>query len=384
MSRLERRRGLVAAIACVSVAGIAMGLTYPLLSLILEARGTSRTLIGLNAAMPALAMLIFSPLIPRLATAAGIKPFILACLVTEASMVLLLKTFDGLAYWFPIRFVMGASVVGLFVASETWINQLAVERSRGRLMAVYNMILSAGFVLGPLLILVTGIEGWAPFLVGAAFIAAAVVPLVWGGGAVPALTGRSSFGVLAFIRIAPSLAAAVLVMSVVEGAAGSLLPVYGVRSGFSADLAVVMLSTLLMGSIALQLPVGWLADKVDRYRVMVACGAGAAVGAVLIPFAVASGLLLWPVLFLWGGFVAGIYTVAMTIVGERFRGAELITANAAFGVLWGLGGLVGPSLAGVAMDLWDPHGLMAVLAASCFLFVALTAFRQARRQGRGT
>ncbi len=384
MSPGERRRGLVAAIACISVAGIAIGLYYPLLSLILESRGTSRTMIGLNSAMPALAMLMFSPLIPRLATAVGLKPFIFACLATEASLVLLLKAFDDLVWWFPIRFAMGISAVGLFVAAETWINQLALERTRGRLMALYNMTLSAGFVLGPLIILITGIEGWAPFVIGAAIIALAVLPLVWAGGAAPTLAGRSSFGVLAFVRIAPSLATAVLVIAVIEGAAGALLPVYGIRSGFGTDGAALILSTLLLGSIALQLPIGWLADKVDRYRTMMLCGVGGAGGAILLPFVIDRGPLLWPVLFFWGGLAAGIYTVAMTIVGERFRGAELITANAAFGVLWGLGGLAGPALAGAAMDLWDPHGLMAVLAVTCILFVALTAARQWRRRGRET
>ena len=58
------------------------------------------------------------------------------------------------------------------------------------------------------------------------------------------------------------------------------------------------------------------------------------------------------------------------MAGERFRGAELITVNAAIIIAYGLGSLVGPVLGGGAMELWNPHGLLAMLT---LLFAVLTA-----------
>ena len=47
----ERVAAIAAAIACVAVVGIGLSLSIPLLSLEMERRGASSTLIGLNTAM---------------------------------------------------------------------------------------------------------------------------------------------------------------------------------------------------------------------------------------------------------------------------------------------------------------------------------------------
>ena len=78
----------------------------------------------------------------------------------------------------------------------------------------------------------------------------------------------------------------------------------------------------------------------------------------------------------------GIYTVVMTLAGQWFRGQELATAMAAFGVFWGLGGVAGPLVSGVAMDLWNPHGLPAVFLGVAVVFVAVSLWPRWRHPAR--
>ncbi|MDP6705062.1 MAG: MFS transporter [Alphaproteobacteria bacterium] len=378
-----RRRILTAIVVCMAVYGITLGMTAPLLSLILEARGTERTLIGLNAAMPALAMLLVSPLIPRLVGGIGFRPFLFGCLAIELATFLALPVFDHLYAWFAIRFVMGASGGGLFIVAETWINQIADDKNRGRIMGLYVTVLAGGFAAGPLILVVTGTAGWTPFLVGAGFIAAAMLPLTRTGADAPVLEGRASFSILRFIAIAPTLAGAVLVFAFVETTLFALMPVFAVRSGAAEATAAIMLAVLTVGNVAAQLPIGWAADRWDRYGVMIACAAAGLAGALLLPLLIGTGAALWLMLLVWGGLLPGIYTVAMAILGQRFRGDDLITANAAFGVLWGVGSLAGPALGGAAMDLWDPHGLPATLAVASALFLVVALVRHAGRGRRG-
>ena len=92
--------------------------------------------------------------------------------------------------------------------------------------------------------------------------------------------------------------------------------------------------------------------------------------------------LMWLGLGLWIGLFSGTYIVAMTIVGERFRGADLVTANASFGFLWGLGILTGPFLSGTAMDIWDPDGFPGVLAAVTAMVLAVALYRRWQVRGR--
>jgi MFS family permease len=372
----NRQRSLVAIIVCIAVYGITVGLTQPLLSLILEARGVDRTLIGLNAAMPAFATLAFSPAIPALLKRFGIRPFLYGCIVGDLSLFMSLKLFDQLYLWFIIRFLMGATIAGLFVASETWINESAAEHNRGRVVGLYAAAMSASFALGPTIIPITGIDGWTPFVAGALFIGLAAVPLWFTGNQVPSLKGETSFSVLSFLFVAPTLGLAVLLVGFMESTVMALLPVYGVRSGLAAGSAALMLTAVGIGGVALQWPIGWLADHANRYLVLVLCAAGGGVGALLLPLLIGRGEIFWAMLFVWGGIFAGVYTVALALLGERFRGAELVTANAAFGLLWGLGGLAGPSLAGIGMDILDPDGLPVVLFLASGGFILLAVCRR--------
>lgn len=381
LSKDARRRSLIAAIACVSIYSVTMGFSLPLISLILESRGLDRSINGLLAATPSLAMLLVTPMIPRLIARAGLKPFLLVCIGFDLMLFLLLPAIDHLFAWFVIRFLMGATVAGLFVAGETWINELAEEATRGRTMGLYAMVVAGGFALGPLLLPLTGIHGWLPFLAGSAFIALATLPLLLGRPASPAFSSDPAWTVLGFFAVAPTLCAAVMLSAFKDAAGMPLIPVYAVRMGVDQDAAALMLSVIGVGALALQIPIGWLADRMNRYALLFVCAGSGALGAVVFALAIHSGWLLWLVLFLWGGAFSGVYTIALVILGERFRGAALATGNAAFGFFWGLGSLFGPALAGPAMDLWDPHGLPATLCAASLFFLALALYRRVAATG---
>ena len=377
MEARERRQSLAAAIACISAFAITLGFASPLLSLILEARGVDRTTIGLMASMPALAILVTTPFIPAVVARIGLRTFLFACIGSEFVLFLMLPLFDTLPAWFLIRTLMGVSSAGLFIASETWINAVALDRSRGRVLAVYSMILSGSFALGPLIIPLTGTEGWTPFVVGSVFVACAALPMLFSRRLSPAFEGASSFNVLSFLWIAPTLAAAIWLSSFKEMSSAALLPVFGVRSGLPQNDAAMLLSAAALGALLLQLPIGWAADRVNRYAVLFACTAAGAIGLALLPTLVQiGGAALWIGLVLWGGLFSGVYTAAMALVGQRFRGAELVTANAAFGFLWGLGSLSGPPLTGMAMDVWDPNGFSGLMLSVTLLFLGLTALRR--------
>src|SRR6187402_2188877 len=69
---------IAAAIACISVAGIGLSLTAPLISLLLSAQGVSATAIGAQTSFASLAGLLTSPFVPRLARKFGLRNFLLS------------------------------------------------------------------------------------------------------------------------------------------------------------------------------------------------------------------------------------------------------------------------------------------------------------------
>ena len=373
-----RLRGLVAVIVCLMVFDVTTGLTYPLLALILEERGVSTLTNGLNASMMPLGLVVTAPLIPAVAHRLGPWRFAVACIAVTAGVLALFRIWDSLGVWFALRFLLGAAVGGLFAISEVWINELATGRNRGRVIAVYSSLLSLGFASGPLLLPTTGTQGWPPFLVGIGFALAGLVFLLSARRSIPAppTEGRASF--LAFLPLAPALLAAAFIFGVFDTAAMALLPLYGLRKGLDEATASYLLGALIAGNVALQFPLGWLADKTERRGVMIACAGIALLGGLLLPAAIDT-FWRWPLVVVWGTAAFGVYTLALVELGDRFTGSRLLAGTAAFTAMFGLGGIAGPALAGAAMERFGPDGLPWVLAGA---YGALTLLATARRRRR--
>ena len=381
LSRRERVVGVTVAISSIAVAALALGLTFPLIGLILEGEGWSRTAIGVNSAMAPLAILLTAQFIPHWVNRFGAKKVILTAVLTDVVLLIALKAFENYYLWLPVRFVMGVAIAALFVTSESWINQVTENHNRGRVMAVYNTVLSAAFASGPLLIWLVGVEGWTPFLSGAAIMLAAALPMAFVPVVAPTFDGRPSFSVWRYVWIAPTLAGAMLLYAMLENGTTALMAVFGRRSGLPDGEAVTLISAVVFGGMVFAFPVGWLADRMDRIRLMVILSALATFLIVLLPGLMDERAARLATLFLWGGAAASLYTVAMALQGERFSGADLVTANAAFGTLYGFGALAGPMVLGASMDYHDPDGFVWAMVAICGSFTIFTLIRQRLKRG---
>lgn len=370
----ERALTLAALIGCLSIYGITISLFTPLLSLILEARSVSSTLIGgLAMAAPA-GIIIGSFAVPWSMRNMEARSLLLGGVAFEILLIFALMSTQSIIAWFAIRFLGGLVGSVLFVVTETWIIEITPRVHHGRVMGFYNTTLALSFALGPLMLSMTGAQGTLPFLAGIGLMVLAGFPLLWAGRYVPNSSDNPGFGVVSFAFVAPLLALACFVVAFKELATTSLMPVYGLRIGMSESSATLMLFFGAAGGALLQFPIGWAADHFNPRKVLVACALAGLAGAAVWPFVVGVPFLLWTTLFLWWGLFAGVYTVAMILAGQWFKGAELATAMAAFGVFWGVGAFVGPMAGGVSMDLWNPYGLPLTLVIVAGLFFLISLF----------
>lgn len=377
MPAAERRASLIAILSACGAFAIGMGLTLPLLSLILERRGFPGSVNGLNLATAGLAAFFVTPQVPRLMRTFGTATFMAGSLILSATALLALFQVQSLWAWFPLRFALSVGLNGLFVASEFWINQLANDSNRGRYISLYGACISGGFGVGPAILSVLGTHGVAPFAIGSAMLLLALVPVLIARKAAPQLDETPGPSTLTVLRMAPAILSAALVFGAIDAGMGGLFPVYAVRSGYTETHAALAITAMSIGSFVFQYPLGILADRMNRRTLLILCASTGVAGAILTPFAIATPILTYLLLFFWGGIIMGVYTIGLTLLGERFKGRDLASANATYVMLYAIGLLSGPMVEGVALDAWNPHGLMVVLALiSVFYVIFLTVSRQ--------
>ncbi|MCR9128499.1 MAG: MFS transporter [Alphaproteobacteria bacterium] len=369
-----RTRSLIAAILCAALAGAGFGLLMPLVSLNLESMTGSGAVVGANATAAAISTIVMTPLIP----------FLLSRLPSRAAMASA-SVFTGLGIaafpflpdvyaWWVLRFVTGCAVTLIFVGSETWINQLAKPEHRASLLAAYATVLSAGFGSGGLMLAALGSQGYAPWFAGAAIFVLGAIPILIlrGPDLVPPTAGETGLkALIGAARLAPPAILAGLVFGAMETGVFTLVPVYAERLGFAEAMVGIIVAAAALGGIALQIPVGRIADRVGRLTTLRAVAAAGIVLPLLAALAGATLTLLLPMVFLFAGLASAFYTLGLALMGERVQPGALASANAAFIFAYGIGSLVGPPVMGAAMDGFDPFGLMiafSVLAALYLLF----------------
>jgi MFS family permease len=364
-----RRRGVVACIAATMSMSVTLGLCWPFLAIVLERQGVPPWLNGLSASAQMLAVLVVMPVAPKLIGALGVVRVIAIGIIGMAVGLALLPVFPNVWAWFPIRLALGLGTELVFIAGDIWINQLADERTRGRLIGVYGMFLHGGFAVGPLAIIALGSDDWTVLYLGIAVVLSGLGPLAAVRGLAPTIEGKPRARLGHYVRVATTVMVAGLMFGLIESATESLLPVYVMKKGLDGESAALLLTLFVLGAVLGQLPSGWLADHVDHRRLLVAGSLTTLVALATVPVAIETPLLIWPVMLVMGASLGSFYIVAMTMMGRRYRGADLISVNTSFVFIWGVGAAVGPALSGSAMAAFGPDGMPALGVALCVVFV---------------
>jgi MFS family permease len=385
-AELTARQQAISLAAVLSTAfglGIAFGVGVPLTTLTFEGWDQPEWMIGLAGAAPSLGVLVMLPFVPRFIARLGLTRAIVGGYFAGAMGFFALYLFPSAWAWVAVRCLMSAGLALPWLGSETWINSVAGSNSRNRVIGLYVSVFFLGFAAGPPLLQAVGLDGIWPFLCGAVGVALSAVPLILARKLAPEFDHDETRGLVAAGRIAPVATAGGFIAGFSEMTSYALLPNVALASGLSQSTALYLLTMLLVGGIFLQFPLGWLTDRLPRSKVLLGVVATASVLLWLLP-----GLITLPVVpgiiaFLIGGAVLGFYASALAIIGDDVAPRDLAAANAAFLVMYQLGGIAGPVAAGVAMTWAPATGFVVTLTAAMLLFGAFVIAYGASERRRG-
>lgn len=366
-----QRSSLAAVLATTFGVGLLFGFQPPLIALALARSGASSLQIGAVTSASTVAIVLVGPSYPRLIGRLGLRLSILGGIVLAVAVLAAMPAFPGVAPWLALRLATGYALGLTWIASEIWLNRLASDQSRGTLMALYATIFAAGVVAGPVLLEFTGTAGSRPFWIGGIGLLLTSLPLLFVRDLPAAAHDLEPMRrPMQIVLAAPAVMLAALVAGLVESADISLLPLVGLHYGLGERLSLLLVTVFLTGNVVLQLPIGRLADRYGRRRTLMACAAISVAGPLLLPATAATPDLMWLLLFVWGGTMYGFYTQGIALLGDSFGAGQLPAANTVFVMVYCAGGVVGPSVGGLAMDRWQVGGFVAFVSAAALLLVA--------------
>jgi MFS family permease len=294
---------------------------------------------------------------------------------------LLMPTWVSPFGWLLLRVVGGFCTTAMFLAAQSWLNEVTWTAHRGRVMSLFYLSYTVSLGLGALIMNRVAADSVVPLMILAGLYAAAVVPVALTRLETPPPPERISVRLAEVYRISP----VGLVGAYVAGSLGMTMlgvgPMYGNAIGLGAqDIALVM-AALQGGNLVIQWPLGWLSDRTDR-RLVIAGAAAAVVvvSAVLLAAGAAASLLTLVVLFgLWGGLAESIYAVSTAHANDRTQAGDYVVVSSTVLVVWATGSTVGPVVATGALRAFGPDGLWLFFIAVCAGFAVFVVWRALQR-----
>ena len=370
--RSQRQRNLVGVIAAMAVVNLVYGITFPLFALVLDTQGVSHSLIGVSTIVQAAAIIVVAPYAPSLLTRFSPVKVMQFMAVMLAVLFIITGLYQNVWIWFPIRFLIGLATAFLWIASETLINELAVERWRGRIIAVYSSMGAAGFALGPLLLILTGSEGFLPFVTTAVMILLAGLPLYLVAKTSVSYGEETNHGIWRIFLLAPVIMLTNVVYAAAVESIITFFPLYGLHLGMSEQFSLGLMTLMGVGGMVLVLPLGWVADHVNRMGMLVFILLATMAGLLAFPYVLQlSPTSIFIFFFVFGGIEGMIYALGVVLIGERFKGAQLASATTVFSACWGVGTMMGPLFVGVGMDWLGSESMVYIIVAFFLIYLPL-------------
>jgi MFS family permease len=283
--------------------------------------------------------------------------------------------------WALMRFLTGVSLAGIYVVAESWLNHRASRSNRGRLLALYMLVLYIGLGSAQFLLLLSSPQSQAPFMLVSALISLAMVPIVASAQPTPEPAAPRHVRYRDLYQYSPLAVVAVAVSGMISSIIFSMGPVYARLSGAGTRGVAEFMAVSIFAAVLTQYPVGRLSDRMDRRTVIAAaCVVAALVAAsieVLGPHPRPLFLLLTA---LFSGSALTLYSLAVSHINDKLEASQMVAASSRLLLINGTAASVGPTLAGSLIAVFGPRAYFGTLGALAAVLALYDLWRKARRQ----
>jgi MFS family permease len=322
---------------------------------------------------------------PRLLARVGhIRTFSVAAALTAAT-VLFQALYTEPLIWFLVRAAFGFCAACVIMALESWLNDLATNETRGRILAAYVIVNLGCLLLGQWFLLAAPPSGFELFSIAAIVYIFCIVPVGLTRLPQPVPQAAPRFRIMRLASMAPVGVAGVITVGFANGAIWALAPVYAQSLGYSTFGIALFMSSFILGGALIQFPLGRYSDRLDRrWIAAIVCGAASAGGIALALLGRAGASipgLLYPFALFFGAAMLPLYSVSIAHTNDRMQRSEFVEASASLLLVNGLASVAGPIFGASITALFGQPALFFYTAAIHFSMMLYAVWRIAIARG---
>ena len=253
-------------------------------------------------------------------------------------------------FWGGLRLLVGLCAVGMFMCTESWINERSDNSTRGQIFALYQITVYLAQGAGQFLINVPDETGFAIYLLMSMLMSLAIVPVAVTRVQAPPLPPQARFRFLRLWETSPTGMTIAFGCGVILGAFYGVGPLFAQLVGLDTQRTAEFMGVVIVGGLVLQWPMGKLSDVIDRRKVILGVAAGTAAACVaLMGWPGNSGTALLLVGALFGGMAFTLYPLGVAYAFDYVRLEDLVAVSGGLIMAYGLGAAVGPAAASLVV-----------------------------------
>jgi len=265
--------------------------------------------------------------------------------------------------WVAARVLYGFAICAMFIVSQSWLNDAVANGIRGRVMAIFYVCYVVGLGLGSFLLGFVDLDSAEAPLVGVMFTALSILPIGMTRLRQPPPPEGASVALGRAWRISPVGVAGMLAVGGLSMSIAGFAPIHATAKGYSQADVALLLSAMPVGTLILQIPLGWISDRTDRRYVLAGAAALAIVAGLLaIGFDGGALALLVVIYVIWDGASESIYSLASAHAADRAGKDDMVALSSSLLFAWSLSGFIVPGIV---------TALSAVYGTQAFIYVAI-------------
>ena len=305
--------------------------------------------------------------------------------------------------WTMSRFLTGFSMIGIFIIVESWLNDMATNKTRGKVLSLYMLVTYLGMSMGNLLLNVSSPKNYEPFIMISLLFSVALVPILLTKRKPPKFKKTSSIKIKELFKISPFGSFSTFCSGFIFSAMLTMLSVYAVTMNLSVfEISVLLVGVTLAGAL-FQWPIGSLSDNYDRRLVIIGCCLFASIFTILSIFysglsfnnllaeemlrfnyfSIGTGMnktKLFIFIILLAGMILPLFSLNLALVNDYIPKEKFVAAGGGLNIIFGLGAIGGPIICSVLMSFLGPNGFFIHLLFFLLIISLFGVFRLTRRK----